>query len=120
MEYISVKIRFDGSCLKQEDAARFTPNFVVNLFIIYELDKCSRDLNTDFTAKDRLFGAVNLTNNADPDKYKYSGYGIGFDSRSKFPLPQDSNRKHCLSWHHNWSNSFLFVNATKIYYIPCV
>ena len=22
--------------------------------------------------------------NADPDKYKYSGYGIGFDSHSKF------------------------------------
>ena len=26
-----------------------------------------------------LFGAVSLTKNADIDKYKYSGYGIGFD-----------------------------------------
>ena len=26
-----------------------------------------------------------------------------------------SNRKFCLSLHYNWSNSFLFVNATKIY-----
>ena len=25
-----------------------------------------------------------------------------------------SNRKLCLSLHNNWSNSFLFVNATKI------
>ena len=28
-----------------------------------------------------------LTNNADPDKYSYSGYGIEFDSRSVFSNP---------------------------------
>ena len=27
-----------------------------------------------------MFGAVKLTKNADPDKYSYSGHGIGFDS----------------------------------------
>ena len=27
-----------------------------------------------------LFGAIKLTKNADFDKYKYSGYGIGFDA----------------------------------------
>ena len=27
-----------------------------------------------------MFGVVNLTKNADFDKYKHSGYGIGFDS----------------------------------------
>ena len=26
-----------------------------------------------------------------------------------------SNRKFCLGLHHNGNNSFLFVNATKIY-----
>ena len=50
----------------------------------YELDTWSRDLNTDFTSKDWLFGAVNLTKNANPDKYFYSGYGTGFDSCSHF------------------------------------
>ena len=34
--------------------------------------------------KDCLFGAVNLTKNADPDRYSYSGYGIGFNSPSHF------------------------------------
>ena len=28
-----------------------------------------------------LIGSVKLTKNADPDKYKYSGYGIGFNFR---------------------------------------
>ena len=32
-----------------------------------------------FTLVNCLFGAVSLTKNADIDKCKYSGYGIGFD-----------------------------------------
>ena len=37
-----------------------------------------------YTLKDCFFGAVKLTKNADPDKYSYSGYGIGFDLRALF------------------------------------
>ena len=33
-----------------------------------------------------LFGAVSLTKNADIDKYKYSGYGIGFDSGNVYSV----------------------------------
>ena len=31
------------------------------------------------TLENSLFSAVKLAKNADIDKYKYSGYGIGFD-----------------------------------------
>ena len=84
--YISrIKLKFKGSFLNQEDKAAFTPKGVVNLFIFYELDNTwSRDLNTDSTLKNSFFGSVKLTKNADPDKYKYRGYCIGFDSRSYF------------------------------------
>ena len=37
-----------------------------------------RGLNTDFTLNNCLFGSVKLTKNAEPDKFGYSGYGIGF------------------------------------------
>ena len=107
--------------------------------------------------------------NADTDKYKYSGYNIGFDSRSEFSLPDGSMgtnvvifrvdmssfvhidnkgkvilifgegptqelndttltaeakysinfvqpiKRFVLSLRCNGSNSFLFVNAIKIY-----
>ena len=33
-----------------------------------------------------FYRAVKLTNNTDPDKYGYSGYGIEFDTRSQFSL----------------------------------
>ena len=39
---------------------------------------------SDPTIKIILFGAVTLTKNADIEKYKYSGYGIGFDRTSSF------------------------------------
>ena len=60
----------------------FTHGTLVNLFL--ELNIWSRDLDTDFTLKDCLFGDAKLTKNADPDKYSYSGYSIGFDSCSLF------------------------------------
>ena len=43
--------------------------------------------NDDPTLKNCLFGAVTLTKNTDIDKYRYSGYGIGFDRRSSFSFP---------------------------------
>ena len=36
------------------------------------------------TLKNCLFGAVSLTKSADIDKYKYSGYDIGFDRHGFF------------------------------------
>ena len=47
----------------------------------------SRDLNSNFTLKDCLLGGAKSAKNADPDKFVYGGYGIGFDSRSLFSLP---------------------------------
>ena len=34
-----IRLKYKGSCLKQEDKAHFTPKNMVNLFIVYELDK---------------------------------------------------------------------------------
>ena len=60
------------------------PKKVINLYISYTLGPQLRNLNIDFTLGNCLFGSAKLTKNADLDKYKYPGYGIGFDSRSEF------------------------------------
>ena len=77
-----VRVKFTGSCLQQSKIL-YTHNNIVNIYIAYELG-ASTSHNIDPTLKNCLFGAVNLTKNADIDKYKYSGYGIGFDRRSSF------------------------------------
>ena len=42
--------------------------------------------DTDYTFGKAFFGAVKLTKYADPDKYKHSGYGIGFAVRGSISL----------------------------------
>ena len=44
-----------------------------------------------------LFGAVSLTKNADIDKYKYSGYGIGFDRASVYLVGNGFGRNVIIS-----------------------
>ena len=90
------RLKFKGSFLKQEDNAPFSLNNVVNLFIDYDLDRWSRDINTSFTLKDWLFGTVKLTKNADTDKYKYSGYGAAFNSCSEFLLSDGRMQKNVI------------------------
>ena len=56
---------------------------VINLYISCTLGSQLKNLNTEFTFSNCLFGSVQLTKNSDLDKYKYTGYGIGFHSRSE-------------------------------------
>ena len=39
------------------------------------------------TLENSLLGTVKLVKNAEIDKYKYSGYGIGFDRHGTFSVP---------------------------------
>ena len=77
-----IKVQFKGSCLKQPKFT-FTHKKVVNIYIVYELGASSSH-DSDPTIKNCLSGAGTLTKNADNEKYKYSGYGIGFDRISSF------------------------------------
>ena len=49
-----------------------------------------KSLTTHFTLDNCLLGAMKLTKNADPDKYGYKDYGIGFDACSQFSFPDGS------------------------------
>ena len=69
---------------------------VINLYISYEIDTRSRNLNTYFTLGNCLFEAVKLTSNADPDRYGCSGYGNGFDARSQFSRSDSSLGKNVV------------------------
>ena len=78
--HLSRDISFNGKYLKNNISI---PKKVINPYISYTLTPQFRNLNTDFTLINCLFGCVKLTKNADPDKYKYNVYDIGFDFRSE-------------------------------------
>ena len=71
--------------------------------------------DSDPTLKNRLFGAVILTKNADIDKYGYSGYGIGFDRRSSFSFPGGGFGQNVLIFGADMSSSPHIDNKKKTY-----
>ena len=79
------RVQFTRSCLKQPNFT-FTHKKIINIYIVYEL-RTSSSYSSDPTLKNCLLGAVTLTKNADIDKYRYSGFGIGFHRRESVSFP---------------------------------
>ena len=107
------RVKFSGSCLKQPKIP-YTQGKVVKIYIVYELNASSSH-NNDPTLKNCLFGAVTLTKNTDIDKYKYSGYGTGFDKRSSFSFPSGGFSQNILISGLNMSSSAHIDNKKKTY-----
>ena len=63
-----------------------------------------------------LFGSANLTKNSDLDKYKYSGYGIGFDSHSELLLADGSFGEKVIIFGAVWAHLCILIIKIKISY----
>ena len=76
---------------------------MVNIYVVYKFVSKTNNLNV--TLENCLFGAVKLTKNADIDKCKYSGYGIGFDSKGSFSHPSGGYDKNVMIFGADMSSS---------------
>ena len=103
------RVQFTGSCLKQPNHT-FTHEKIVNIYIVYELGASTSHTN-DPTIKNCLLGAVILK--TDIEKYKYSGYSIGFDRRSSFSIPSGGFGQNVLIFVADMSSSIHFDNKKK-------
>ena len=81
-----IRVRFSGSCLKQ-DKITYTHGKIVNIYFIYEINKKDNTISSDPTLENYLFGAVTLTKSVNIDKYGYPGYRIGFDRKGSLSFP---------------------------------
>ena len=77
-----IRLKFKGDSLRQNKVT-YSHGEIVNIYIAYEISSTFIS-QSSFTLKDSLFSAVKITKTADTSKYKYSGYGIGFDSKRSF------------------------------------
>ena len=71
-------------------------NVVINIYCVYKLDSISYSRDNTFTVQNALFGAIEITKNADTSKYKYKGCGICFDEGGSFSKGNISNGKNVL------------------------
>ena len=82
-----------GNYLHQDIIA--IPNNVINIYCVYELDPIDFSRNNEFTIQNALFGAIEITKNANTSKYKYKGYGICFDKSESFShVRKEGNFNH--------------------------
>ena len=86
---------------------------IVNIYIVYK--SSPKTINSNFLFKNCLFGAVKITNatNSDTDKWQYSGYGVGFDSKGEFTHPDGGDGKNVIIFGADLSNSKHANNKTK-------
>ena len=113
LDYYGTKtrVKFNGSCLKQNKVT-FNHRKVVNIYIVYELTGSSSNANYP-TVRNSMFGTVTLTKNADIDKYKYSGYGIGFDRHGFFSHPSGGTGRNVIIFGVDMSSSTKIDNRKK-------
>ena len=98
-----IRVEFNGSCLKQ-DKVTHAHGKIVNTYIVYKISK-NYSICTYPILENCLFGAVSLTKNADIDKYKYSGYGTGFDRHGEFSFGTSGFGRNCIIFGADLSSS---------------
>ena len=84
----------------------------MNIYIVNELG-ASTSSNSDPTIKKLFIWCSYFTKNADIDKYRYSGYGIGFDSRSSFSFPGGGFGQNIIIFRVDMSSSIQVDNKGK-------
>ena len=115
LSYVGNKVRvnFDGSCSKQ-DKIRFTHGSTTNIYIVHEI-RFWPFRQGDFTLGNALPGAVELVKNAGKSKYKYSGYGIGFDNHITFSMPVGRFDKTVIFFKLIWVLLCILIRRKKIF-----
>ena len=110
LDHQKSKLKFNGSCLVQDEIT-YIPQTVVNIYIVYEITK-KNSIGDYPTRENCLFGSVKLSKNPDIDKYKYSGYSVGFDRKGEFSF---ANRfgQNVIIFGADMSSSIHSTNKTK-------
>ena len=108
-----IRIKFSGSCLKQ-DKFTYTHAKIVNIYIVYEINKKDNTIISDPTLENCLFSAVILTKHVNIDGYWYSGYEIGFDRKGEFSFSGGGYGENVLIFGVDMSSSIHINN--KIYW----
>ena len=77
-------VSLSGNHFQQNKVIIPNNNNVINIYCVYKIDPIASTRDDTFTVQNALFGAMEITKNADTSKYNYKGYGISFDEGGTF------------------------------------
>ena len=103
-----MKVKFNKYLVKQNNVT-YNHGPIVNTYIVYKLSPVS--IST--TLQRCLFGVVKVTSNSDLNKYKYSGYDIGFDALGNYTQPSRGYVTNIIIFGADMSNSVHATNKTR-------
>ena len=107
-----IRLKFQGNCLEQGKVT-FTYILVVNIYIVHGINLRPFIVVEDFMLEKCLFRAAKFNTNADSDKYKYSGNGIGFDENGFFLLSVGGRLDQNVIFGADMSSSVHIFNKKK-------
>ena len=89
-------VYLNGNHFQQNKVIIPNNNNVINIYFVYQIEPKSLARDTTFTVKNALFGAMQITKNADTSKYKYKGHGICFGEDAVFSIGNINNGRNVL------------------------
>ena len=109
-------VYLNGNHFQQNKVIIPNNNNVINIYCVYQIEPISSSRDDTFAVHNALFGAMQITKNADTSKYKYKGYGICFDEIGMFSKGNINNRRNVLIFGVH-ENSLIHANnkANNIY-----
>ena len=113
-----MNVKCNGFYLAQNNVIHPNNNKVVYIYIVYELAPINNYRTSVYTVQNALFGAMKITKNAtNNSKNKYEGYGICFDSGSKFSKGNITDGKNMIIFGADMSFSTHAANKANNIYV---
>ena len=89
-------VYLNGNHFQQNKVIIPNNNNVINIYCVYQIEPISSSRDDTFAVQNALFGAMQITKNADTSKYKYKGYGICFDEGGLFSMGNINNGRNVI------------------------
>ena len=117
-------VNLQGNHFQQNNIIIPNNNNVINIYVVYKLDRISSTRNTDYTIQNALFGAMKITKNTDSSKNNYTGYGLCFDEGGEFGhtvrqsnFDRTTNAKNVIIFGVDTSSSIHATNRANNIYV---
>ena len=110
-------VSLSGNHFQQNEVIISNNDNVINIYCIYKIDPIASTRDDTFAVQDALFGAIEITKNADTSKYKFKGYGACFDEGGTFSMGNINNGRNVLIFGVEESSLVLSNNKANNIYV---
>ena len=110
-------VSLSGNHFQQNKVIIPNNNNLINIYCVYKIDPIASTRDDTFTVQNALFGALEITKNANTSKYNYKGYGICFDEGGTFSMGNINNGRNVIIFGVHENSVIHSNNKTNNIYI---